>query len=431
MDTGKDSELAMKLISIMTVLMFSSRFVILVLLMLALAGPLQAAETTIESTSEATETIAETDDGAASTEEEEKPSKFKAWMAAQKAKAEADPNRGRFLPVPIFITEPAIGDGLGLALTYFHRKKDDEEPSKLVSLDSVGSVSEEQKPPPTATAVFGAYTSNETAAAGVGHMNSFKDDHIRFAGVAAYANIYSTFYILDQPIKFNLEGAFLYQETRFRIKDSRWFMGFGASYLDANTAFRAELPDGTPIELFPNELTNVGLAAKLAWDSRDNTSMPNSGQFLDFTLWRYDDAIGSDFDYWYGKMKLLSFHPFGEKWVLGLRFEYSAISGAAPFFAVPYVKLRGIPALRYQGDRVVTGEIEARYNFTRRWSMIGYTGAGKVNSDIPVIDTKQNIYSYGLGVRYKIFDAQNVWVGLDIAKGPEDVNWYIQVGQTW
>jgi hypothetical protein len=418
----------MRLISILALLMFSSRIALWVLLMLVLAGPLQAAETPNENT---TETTTESDGSATPPAEEEKPSKFKAWMQAKKAKAEADPNRGRFLPIPIFITEPAIGDGLGLALTYFHRKKEGSQPSTMASLDSVGSVSKEQEPPPTATAAFGAYTSNETAAAGVGHMNSFKDDHIRFVGVAAYADVNSTFYILDKPLKFNLEGVFIYQETRFRIKDSRWFMGIGASYLDASTAFRAELPDETPIELFPTDLTNVGLAGKLAWDSRDNTSMPNSGQFLDFTLWRYDDAIGSDFDYWNGKIKLLSFHQLHEKWVLGLRFEYSAISGEAPFFAVPYVKLRGIPALRYQGDRVVTGEIEARYSFTPKWSMTGFTGAGKVNSDIPIIDTEQNIYSYGLGVRYKIFDAQNVWIGLDIAKGPEDVNWYIQVGQSW
>lgn len=411
--------------------MFSSRIAIRASLMLALAGSLQAAETPNEYTAGATETKTEAIDEPTSPAEEEKTSKFKAWMQAQKAKAEADPNRGRFLPIPIFITEPAIGDGLGLALTYFHRKKEASESSQLASLDSVGSVSEEQEPPPTATAVFGAYTSNETAAAGAGHMNSFKDDHIRFSGLVAYADINSTFYILDQPLKFKLKGTFVYQETRFRIRDSRWFMGIGASYLDASTAFRAELPDEAPIELFPNDLTNVGLAGKLAWDSRDNTSMPNRGQFFDFSIWRYDDAIGGDFDYWNTRLKLLSFHPLRERFVLGLRLDYQAISGDAPFFAIPYVKLRGIPALRYQGDRVLTGEIEARYNFTPRWSMIGFTGAGKVNSDDPIIDTEQGIYSYGLGVRYKIFDAQNVWVGLDIAKGTEDVNWYIQVGQAW
>jgi hypothetical protein len=413
----------------MTLLMTSFRFVLWVLLMLALIGPVQAID--VEVANAKTGDATKTDETTTPVPDEDKPGRFKAYLQAKKAKAEADPNRGRFLPIPIFITEPAIGQGLGLALTYFHRKKDGAGEPSMASLDSVGRVSKEQEPPPTATAAFGAYTSNKTAAAGVGHMNSFKDDHIRFTGLIAYADINSTFYILDKPLKFKLKGSFVYQETRFRIKDSRWFLGIGLSYLDASTVFRVELPDETPIELFPRDLRNVGLAGKLAWDSRDNTSMPNRGQLLDLSIWRYDDAIGGDYDYWNTRLKLLSFHPLHEKFVLGLRFDYQLISGEAPFFAVPYVQLRGIPALRYQGDRVAVAEIEARYNFSPRWSMIGFTGAGRVNSDMPVIDTEQQIYSYGLGARYKIFDAQNVWVGFDIAKGPEDVNWYIQIGQAW
>lgn len=50
---------------------------------------------------------------------------------------------------------------------------------------------------------------------------------------------------------------------------------------------------------------------------------------------------------------------------------------------------------------------------------------------VPIIDTDQKIRSYGLGGRYKIFDAQNIWVGIDIARGPEEANWYIQVGHAW
>jgi len=409
MDTGAYTALALK-----------SPMWILLILSLAVPGQVLGGEAVEENTAETVELLA--DEEAAPPEDEEKPRKPK------KAK---DPNRGRFLPIPIFITEPAIGDGLGVALAYFHRTKNKPEGKTIATPGSIGEATREQAPPPTVTGVFGAYTSNETAAAGVGHMNSFKDDHIRFTGVAAWADINSTFYVLDQPIKFNLEGAFLYQETRFRFGDSRWFWGIGLSYLDANTAFRVELPDETPIELFPNDLTNVGLSGKLAWDTRDNTSMPNRGQLFDLAVWRYDEGIGGDFNYWNTNLKLISFHQLNEKFVLGVRFEYSTISGRAPFFAVPYVKLRGIPALRYQGDRVAVGEIEGRYNFSSKWAMIAFAGGGKVNSDVPIIDTDQNIRSYGLGGRYKIFDAQNIWVGIDIARGSEEVYWYIQVGHAW
>jgi len=349
----------------------------------------------------------------------------------KKSKKTKDPNRGRILPIPIFITEPAIGDGLGLALVYFHRAKDAPDEEAFASPGSIGQASKEQTPPPTLTGVFGAYTSNDTAAGGIGHMNSFKEDHIRFAGVIGLANVNSTFYVLDQPFKFNLEGFMAYQETRFRVADSRWFLGIGLSYLDASNAFQVELPEDAPVDLFRTDVRNSGLAAKLAWDTRDNTPMPNRGQLFELSAWRYDEAIGGDFDYWNAELKLLSFHPLHEKFVLGLRFEYSTIDGRAPFFAVPWITLRGIPALRYQGERVAVAEVEGRYNLAPRWAVIGFAGEGAVSSDVPIIDTEQRIYAYGLGGRYKIFEAQNIWVGIDIAKGPEDVNWYIQVGHAW
>ena len=298
-------------------------------------------------------------------------------------------------------------------------------------MNSIADVSKEQAPPPTVTGIMAAYTSNETAAVGIGHMNSFRDDHIRFTGVIALADVNSTFYLLDQPFKFNLEGALAFQETRFRFGDSRWFWGIGVSYLDASAAFKVELPEDAPIDLFRSDLRNVGLSAKLAWDTRDNTSMPDRGQLFDVALWRYDETIGGDYDYWDARLKLLSFHPLHEKFVLGLRVGYATIDGKAPFFAIPWVSLRGIPALRYQGERVGVAEIEGRYNFTPRWALIGFAGTGRVSSGVAAIDTEQNIYSYGLGGRYKIFDAQNIWVGIDIARGPEETNWYIQVGHAW
>jgi hypothetical protein len=360
--------------------------------------------------------------------EEEKPEEGEVEKEGQKKPK--DPNRGRFLPIPIFITEPAIGEGLGLALTYFHRTKA-EPKRKVASPSSIADISKEQAAPPTVTGVFGAYTSNETMAGGIGHMNTFKDDHIRFTGLLALADINSTFYVLDQPFKFNLSGVMLYQETRFRFGDSRWFWGIGLSYLDASATFNLELPNEVPLDLISSELQNSGLSAKLAWDTRDNTSMPNKGQLFDLAVWRYDESIGGDFDYWNAKLKLLSFHPLHEKFVLGLRFEYSTIEGRAPFFAVPWVVLRGIPALRYQGDRVWVAEVEGRYNLSPKWALVAFTGTGAATSDIPIFDTEQDIYAYGAGVRYRIFEAQNIWVGIDIARGPEDTNWYIQIGHAW
>jgi hypothetical protein len=402
-------------------------FLTLVLLTSITTAPVFADQTTNENTPDSVEaqTTLETEQDVSASEEDKEEENGK------KAKKKKDPNRGRILPIPIFITEPAVGDGLGLAIAYFHRKKGTPEGRTLASPASIADLPSEQAAPPTVTGVFGAYTSNETKAGGIGHMNSFRDDHIRFTVLGAYADVNSTFYLLDRPFKFNLEGLLAYQETRFRFGDSKWFWGIGLSYLDANTSFRLDLPEEAPIDLFGVDMKNAGLSGKLAWDSRDNTSMPNSGQLIDLALWRYDESFSGDFDYWNAKLKLLSFHQLHKKFVLGVRFEYSAIDGRAPFFGYPWISLRGIAAMRYQGDRVANAEIEGRYNLAPKWALIGFAGTGKVSSDIPIFDTEQSIYNYGVGARYKIFDAQNIWIGIDLAKGPEDYNYYIQIGQAW
>ena len=158
---------------------------------------------------------------------------------------------------------------------------------------------------------------------------------------------------------------------------------------------------------------------------------PTKGQLFDLSLWRYDDAIGGDFDYWNAKLKALSFHSLSEKLTLGLRAEVSGIDGNAPFFAVPFVKLRGIPALRYQNKVAGAVEAELRWRLAERWDAAVFGGLGYTSDDIPIFENPDDIYNFGVGARYNVFQAHNVWVGIDIARGPEDTNWYIQVGHPW
>ena len=57
---------------------------------------------------------------------------------------------GKILPLPIIITEPAIGEGLGAALIYFHGDPVEDAPT-VSSPNSLKKTSREQTPPPTAT----------------------------------------------------------------------------------------------------------------------------------------------------------------------------------------------------------------------------------------------------------------------------------------
>ncbi len=339
--------------------------------------------------------------------------------------------RGNFLVLPIFITEPAIGEGLGAGVVYFHKKDSTDRP-RVSTANSVSNTGKKSKPPPTATGAFTFHTSNDTAGLGVGHVNSFKDDKYRVVGALANMRINSEIFLSDIPFGFQLEGNLVYANGKRRVGTTNWFMGMSIMALDADVIFKIDPANTPPVNLADFAFTNVGMAGSAIYDARDNSTMPNEGQLIDFTLWRYDDAFGSDFDYWSARLKVHSFHQLHKKFVLGLRFDVSSVDGLPPFFAVPYVSLRGVPALRYQAKTAGAFEVEGRYGFSERWAGIVFAGAGLTKAaDQPEFETTQNIKSVGTGVRFQALKKQNVWIGLDIAKGSEDYAWYIQIGQGW
>lgn len=104
---------------------------------------------------------------------------------------------------------------------------------------------------------------------------------------------------------------------------------------------------------------------------------------------------------------------------------------SVPFFAQPFVSMRGIQALRYQNERAGAVELELRYDLASRWALLAFAGNGFTDGDIRGLESTSDIQAWGLGFRYNLFQAQDVWVGIDIADGEEESAWYIQVGHAW
>lgn len=339
------------------------------------------------------------------------------------------------VPVPVIITEPAIGEGLGIGIGYFHPAKaaGTYQPKTIENASVVRDVSVARKPPPTITGAFGAVTNNGTWAGGIGHMNSFRNDTIRYLGVAAYANVITDIYILDRPFEFKLEGVFVFNDIKFRVAESNWFLGAALTYLNGNSTFRRDIPEpqGASDGFLASDFRDVGVEAQLMYESRDDTLMPSTGRLFDLSFGRNDESLGGDYNYNTLEMKFLSFHQLHPDWVLGLRAEYSAVSGDPPFYAIPWVTLRGIPALRFQGKQVVVAEAEGRYNFNQDWAAIAFYGRGWTDNRFSGNQTELDIEAWGVGARYRLLKEQNAWVGIDFARGPEEDVYYVQVGHAW
>lgn len=345
-------------------------------------------------------------------------------------------SKGKWLPIPIFVTEPAIGYGLGVGLGYIHPEKENietEDISSFQTLSSATSGRSGQKPPPTITGIAAGYTEKDTWAAAFAHATSWRKDTIRYAGGAAYADVNSEYYIINQAVDFSLKGLGIYQDIKFRFGESRWFLGGKFLYTETESQFDFSIDEDTEIGLGDIFSRNIGLAAEVTYDGRDNVFTPNKGQLLQIDIWRFDEGLGGDYNYWKAKFKLLSFFSLHERFVLGVRLETSVIDGSAPFYVYPYVGLRGVPALRYQGRRADMIEAEGRWNILPRWALVVFAGAGAVHyeGDSSFRLIKDDIYTGGLGVRYFLMPEMGLWLGVDVSKGPEDWYSYITVGQAW
>ena len=331
-----------------------------------------------------------------------------------------------FFPVPIIITEPAVGFGLGAAVAYFHPRKE------------LDSETHQHKGPPSISVGFAAATDNDSYLYGGAHSGVWKDDHVRYLGAIAGASVNLRFYpgnrtggSEDEGIRFNIDGTFLFQQAQFRMRESNWWVGLNYLYINAENAFNAgdEELDDLPQPQF--DFNQAGLGAFLEYDGRDTTFTPTNGLRALLEYRNYSDTWGSDFDYDHFLGSVFHFTPFGEYSSLGLRLDGETVSGDVPFFGYPYINLRGIPALRYQGESTVTGELEFLWGVTHRWTLAFFGGVGKT-TDIGLFGSDgETVAAGGVGLRYRLARKLGLQAGVDVARGPEETAIYLTIGSAW
>lgn len=331
-----------------------------------------------------------------------------------------------FLPIPIIITEPAVGFGLGAAVAYFH-------PQKHPDLEVGG-----RKAPPSISVVMGAKTENGTYVYGFGHLGVWKDDHIRYTGALGKMNVNMAFY-LDRPnyeflnngIDFNINGMLLYQQMQFRLKETDWWLGVNYIFSSADSTFDLgeALPPELPDPAFKFDLAALGVFVE--YDSRNTIFTPSSGMSARFEYKNFGSTWGGDYDFNDYIANVLHYTPIGDYSSLGLRLNGETVNGDVPYFAYPFVSMRGIPAMRYQGKSVGVAELEYLWGVTPRWSLVFFGGVGKTTEINRFRGEGETVAAGGIGFRYRLAKAFGLQAGIDVARGPEETSVYLTVGSAW
>ena len=333
-----------------------------------------------------------------------------------------------FLPILVPITEPAVGYGAAFAGIFLHKS--------MAELQSEAEKNETgRRKPPSITVAGGMATENGTWGGFGGHFGVWADDRLRYMGGAGGASVNLKFYGIgdelgDDGLKYNLKGAGTVQELNARLGSSDFFLGGRYTFFKVKSRF--DVDDDIP-RVGKREFTsnNGGLGISLNYDTRDNIFTPDRGLNGKLRLIYYDKAFGGDFRYQLIEGFCIGYLPVRPRLVLGFRLEGKFSGGDVPFYALPFLDMRGVPLMKYQGKDVALLEAEARWNIYERWSMVGFAGAGKVSGNLNNLVNRPTVYTQGIGFRYLLARLFGLHAGVDIAHGPGQWAFYIQVGSAW
>jgi outer membrane protein assembly factor BamA len=340
------------------------------------------------------------------------------WLDASKFLEE----KYGFLPVVIPITEPAVGYGAAGGLAFLSRPLANAEAG-------LGR--------PNITAVGGLGTENGTWGAAAGDVRYWLDERIQTQVGLAYASANLDFYgigedstLASHPKKYNLQPFGGMVHAKYRFGHSRIWGGL--SYAFASTEVTFDEPSGTPgIPDFDHHSDVGGLTPSFTYDTRDNMFTPLRGTYVELTAGLFSEALGGDDEFQRLRLILMQFLPLCPRLYLGIRAEGAASFGDEPFYLRPYISLRGAPIMRYQGEEIAQIEAELRWQFWKRFSLVGFVGGGAAWNEFERLSSSQTIVTGGTGFRYELARKQGIHVGLDVAFAPDNTAAYVQVGSAW
>lgn len=78
-----------------------------------------------------------------------------------------------------------------------------------------------------------------------------------------------------------------------------------------------------------------------------------------------------------------------------------------------------------------SGQVEARWQLSERWGIVGFAGAGYVGKSFNRIREREAIPSYGTGIRFTVLKAKRINLRLDYARSTDSDAIHVSVGEAF
>jgi Omp85 superfamily domain len=326
--------------------------------------------------------------------------------------------RGNFVVVPIPISNPTLDSGLVAGGAYFYPQT--EEQKKLQ--------------PASVTALGGLYTSNDSRAFVIAQQNYWKNDRWRFTGAIGGADLRLSLLAPDETgdgssVDWRINGQFLFAKLSRRLKGD-WYGGVLTRVVDANQSINTET-ENADAEFDLGDVTSVGLGAVLEYDSRDNPFNSSSGRHFKVDALFNDESIGSDATYQSYSGAFRSYHRLSDSVILAWEVQGCKRGGTAPLWDACTIKLRGFSVTDYLGKVSTSGQVEARWQMSERWGVVGFAGSGYFGGSFNDLRSREAIPSYGAGLRFMVLKAKGINLRLDYARSTDSDAIHVSVGEAF
>lgn len=329
--------------------------------------------------------------------------------------------RGEFVLAPMPMVNPTLENGLFLVVGYLYR------------LDRTDAVTA-----PSATAVAGFKTSNESWAATVIQSLHLAHDTFRIMGIAAYSDLNYAFYGIGQAagaagvsIDLNQAGPVGLIEGLVRIHPD-WYVGARYQILRMTVATDSlPLPDGPILPGLDTKLRTAALGPRVEFDSRDNPFYPKAGMQLQGIASFYGEAIGGQRTYQVYRAWMNSYHSIGARNVFAWHLGGCGDAGSVTFYDLCLLgknqDLRGYPVGQYRDRAMVSAQTEWRSELWWRFGATAFVGAGEVAEDFGSLNWTDVLPGGGVGLRFTLAKRNHVNLRVDYAWGKSSTALYVGV----
>ena len=330
----------------------------------------------------------------------------------------SEKGKGSWLPVPIPIANPTVGNGVVGALLYMHPKDSEAEPT-------------------TTSGLGGMYTDSGSWFVGLFHDDYWLNDRIRFKIAAGTGDFNLDYYSAgagageeDDPLNYDISSNLSSIQLLGRLKDeSNWYLGARHVYTDADVVFNIPLGKEEDVVALEGESKTSSLGFLSMYDSRNNNYYPTGGQYLELLFSKDREDWGSDYHY----DKFTGFYntylPLTDMGTLAIRGWASSVVGDSPFYMLPTLNMRGFARGRYRDEVAMSGHLEWRHKVSERWAYVAFTEIGNAADDYREAFQGDWVTSYGAGIRWQVLASQPLNLGVDVGFSGDDKAIYLQVGE--